>query len=80
MAMQTQWFPDAILLGLPYSENLAALRMEDALFREIVNPFTWLKGGIELNEGFGPEDAGIETLINVLFDSLIPNLDEAPDV
>jgi len=78
--MQAEWFSRIICFRFANSKNPTAFWMENTLLDEIINPVAWFERGVELNQWFGPEDARIETLINVLFDPWIANLDETANV
>jgi hypothetical protein len=62
------------------AENLAAQGMECARLHQVINIGTRFEGGVELNEGVGPQGTGLQLLINVCLDFLILDVDEAADI
>jgi hypothetical protein len=51
--------------------------MKYASVHELIDPLSWLERGIQLNQWLGPEHPFGETLVNVCFDLLVPDLNEA---
>lgn len=54
--------------------------MEEVLIDQFVNPLTRLEAGVELEQGFRPKDASTESLLDILLDFLVLELDETGDV
>ena len=79
MPVQPEWLTRSRLCRFD-SEDLAALWMQGCVFHEIVNPFTGLKGRIQLNQRFGQKEPLPETLLDMLSNPLISNVNEAFDV
>ena len=67
-----------VILVLP--EDPGAGFVEDLGVDEVLDPCSGFKGRIKLDERLGPEDAGIEALIDVPTEILVLDVDESPDV
>ena len=54
--------------------------MKQALPDQIVDGAAWLEGGVQLQEGLGPEPLALEDVVDKLPDPWIADLDEAASV
>ncbi len=61
-------------------EDLRTPRVQHAALDEFVDPASRLEGGIQLDEGLGPEQPFVEEPVDVLADAPVPDRDEAADV
>ncbi len=79
VAVREQRLPVALRLGLD-AEDAAALGVQDAPRDQVVDGRARLEGGVELDEGLGPEDAGLELAVDVVAQAGVADLDEAAGV
>jgi hypothetical protein len=81
MAVQMKGPSGIIASGfLVLPENPAAFFMEDALRYQAVNRIAGLKGRIQLNQRIGPQQSGVQFLLNPSVDLVVADLYEASDV
>jgi hypothetical protein len=62
------------------AEDLAAPLVQDPLVGQLVDPAAGLERGVELEQRLGPEQLGVEFLLDPAADRRVADLDEAADV
>jgi hypothetical protein len=77
--MEPHLLADAVRL-LILAENVGALLVEQLLFDKVVNPRTWLKRRIELNQRLRPQHPFVQPLCYVGLNRLVVDIDEALNI
>jgi hypothetical protein len=54
--------------------------VEQPLIKEFTYPLSGLERGIQLDKGFRPQKPRVKTVLNLLAEALVPDLDKAPNV
>jgi len=63
-----------------HTEHAGAFLEEDVLLDQFVNALTRLEGGVQLDQGIGPEEALIEALPTLLLDVCVLYANAAADI
>lgn len=79
VAVEAEPPPDRVGLGLD-AEHVTAVGVQDAGRNQVVDRLARLERGVELDEGFGPEDARVELLVHEPAEGRLQDGDEAAGV